>query len=186
MLDGVREYAPAVVDEVVPALLTVGQVQKVLANLLHEGVPIRDMITILETLGDYGIVTKDVDLLTEYTRQALGRVIVRQYVEPGEPLQVLTLQMELEQMILDSVQKTEGGNYINMEPAVLEQLLSNVSKEAMRLTNKGQTPIVLTAPLVRLYFKRLMERAFSRLVVLSYNELEPSQEVQAVGVVRIA
>lgn len=186
LLDGVREYAPAVVDEVVPALLTVGQVQKVLANLLHEGVPIRDMITILETLGDYGVVTKDVDLLTEYARQALGRVIVRQYVEPGQPLQVLTLQMELEQMILDSVQKTEGGNYINLDPAVLEQLLSNVSKEAMRLTNKGQTPIVLTAPLVRLYFKRLMERAFSRLVVLSYNELEPSQEVQAAGVVRIA
>lgn len=185
LLDGVREYAPAVLDEVVPAVLSIGQVQKVLANLLHEGVPIRDMVTILETLGDYGAVTKDVDLLTEYVRQSLGRVIVRQHVEPGEPLQVITLQMELEQMILDSVQKTEGGNYINMDPAVLEQVLSSVSKEAMRLTNQGQTPIVLTAPLVRLYFKRLMERAFNRLVVLSYNELEPSQEVQAIGVVRV-
>jgi len=156
-----------------------------LANLLHEGVPIRDLVTILETLGDYGMVTKDVDLLTEYVRQALGRVIVRQYVEPGEPLQVITLQVELEQMILESVQKTEGGNYINMDPAVLEQLIASVSKEAMRLTNQGRTPIVLTAPLVRLYFRRLMERAFARLVVLSYNELEPSQEVQAVGVVRV-
>lgn len=185
LLDGVREYAPAVVDEVVPSVLSVGQVQKVLANLLHEGVPIRDLVTILETLGDYGMITKDVDLLTEYVRQALGRVIVRQYVEPGEPLQVITLQVELEQMILESVQKTEGGNYINMDPAVLEQLIASVSKEAMRLTNQGRTPIVLTAPLVRLYFRRLMERAFARLVVLSYNELEPSQEVQAVGVVRV-
>lgn len=185
LLDGVKDYAPTVVEEVVPAVLSVGQVQKVLANLLYEGVPIRDLVTILETLGDYGMVTKDIDLLTEYARQALGRVIVRQYVEPGEPLQVITLQMELEQTILDSVQKTEGGNYINMDPAALEQVLSSVSKEAMRLTNLGQTPIVLTAPLVRLYFKRLMERAFSRLVVLSYNELEPSQEVQAVGVVRV-
>lgn len=185
LLNGVKDYAPTVVEEVVPAVLSVGQVQKVLANLLYEGVPIRDLVTVLETLGDYGMVTKDIDLLTEYVRQALGRVIVRQYVEPGEPLQVITLQMELEQTILDSVQKTEGGNYINMDPAVLEQVLSSVSKEAMRLTNQGQTPIVLTAPLVRLYFKRLMERAFSRLVVLSYNELEPSQEVQAVGVVRL-
>ncbi|NLW16904.1 MAG: flagellar biosynthesis protein FlhA [Firmicutes bacterium] len=185
LLDGVREYAPAVVDEVVPDVLSIGQVQKVLANLLHEGVPIRDMVTILETLGDYGMITKDVDLLTEYVRQSLGRVIVRQYVEPGEPLQVITLHAELEQLILDSVQRTEGGSYINLDPTVLERLIGSVSKEVMRLTNQGKNPIVLTAPLVRLYFKRLMERAFSRLVVLSYNELEPSQEVQAVGVVRI-
>lgn len=185
LLDGVREHAPAVVDEVVPALLSIGQVQKVLGNLLSEGVPIRDMVTILETLGDYAGSTKDVDLLTEYVRQALGRVIVRQYVAAGDSLQVITLQPELEQLIIDSVQKTEGGNYINMEPAVLEQILGNVSKEAMRLTNKGETPIVLTAPLVRLYFKRLMERSFKNLVVLSFNELESAQEVQAVGMVKV-
>ncbi len=185
LLDGLQEQAPAVVEEVVPAILSIGQVQKVLINLLQEDVPIRDLVTILETLGDYGTITKDIDLLTEYVRQALGRVIVHQYVEPGEPLQVITLHLELEQLILESVQKTEAGNYINLEPDILERLISSVSKEAMRLVNAGKTPIVLTAPLVRLYFKRLTERALSRLVVLSYNELEPSQEVQAVGVVKI-
>lgn len=185
LLDHVGEYAPAVVEEVVPDLLTVGQVQKVLGNLLREGVPIRDMVTILETLGDYAPLTKDVDLLTEYVRQALGRVIVRQYVEPGQALQVLTLEPELEQLILDSVQRTEGGNYLNLEPSILESILNSVGKEATRLVNMGQTPVVLTAPLVRLYFKRLTERAFDRLVVLSYNELDPAQEVRSVGVVKI-
>lgn len=185
LLDNVKERSPAVVEEVVPALLTVGQLQKVLGNLLREAVPIRDMVTILETLGDYAMLTKDTDLLTEYARQALGRVIVRQYVEMYEPLQVITLQPELEQKILDSVQRTDGGSYINMDPAILENVFNSLAREAGRVSNSGKTPIVLTAPVVRLYFKRLTERVLSRLVVLSYNELDPALDVQSVGMVRM-
>lgn len=185
LLDNVKERSPAVVEEVIPALLTVGQLQKVLGNLLREAVPIRDMVTILETLGDYAMLTKDTDLLTEYARQALGRVIVRQYVEMYEPLQVITLQPELEQKILDSVQRTDGGSYINMDPAILENVFNSLAREAGRVSNSGKTPIVLTAPVVRLYFKRLTERVLSRLVVLSYNELDPAMDVQSVGMVRM-
>jgi flagellar biosynthesis protein FlhA len=186
LLDNLRDRAPAVVEEVVPALLSVGQLQKVLGNLLRENVPIRDLVTILETLGDYAAATKDTDLLTEYARQALGRVIIRQHVESGDPLQVLTLQPELEQLIMDSIQRTEGGNFLNLDPSLLERVFTSLGKEAGRLTNLGQTPIVLTAPVVRLYFKRLTERVLNRLVVLSYNELDPAQEVQSVGMVRMS
>lgn len=186
LLDNLKERAPAVVDEVTPGLLSVGQVQKILGNLLRENVPIRDLVTILEALGDYAVATKDVDLLTEYARQAMGRVIVRQYVEAGEPLQVLTLQPELEQVIMNSLQRTEGGNFLNLDPTVLERVFTSLGREVGRLSNSGQTPIVLTAPVVRLYFKRLTERVQSHLVVLSYNELDPAQEVQSVGVVRMS
>lgn len=186
LLDNLKERAPAVVDEVVPGQLSAGQLQKVLGNLLRENVPIRDMVSILETLGDYAAATKDTDLLTEYARQAMGRVIVRQYVDAGEPLQVLTLQPDLEQLIMSSLQRTEGGNFLNIDPSVLERVFSSLGREVARLGNAGQTPIVLTAPVVRLYFRRLTERVQSRLVVLSYNELDPAQEVQSVGVVRMS
>lgn len=186
LLDNLKDRNPTLVDEVIPTLLTVGQLQKVLGNLLRENVPIRDLVTILETLGDYATATKDSDLLTEYARQALGRVIVRQYVEAGEAMRVLTLQPELEQTIMDSIQRTEGGNFLNLDPTLLERVFTSLGKEAARLTNSGQTPIVLTAPVVRLYFKRLTERVLGRLVVLSYNELDPAQEVQSVGMVRMA
>ncbi len=186
LLDNLKERAPAVVDEVTPGLLSVGQVQKILGNLLRENVPIRDLVSILEALGDYAVATKDVDLLTEYARQAMGRVIVRQYVEAGEPLLVLTIQPELEQLIMNSLQRTEGGNFLNLDPNVLERVFTSLGREVGRLSNSGQTPIVLTAPVVRLYFKRLTERVQSRLVVLSYNELDPAQEVQSVGVVRMS
>jgi flagellar biosynthesis protein FlhA len=186
LLDNLRERAPAVVDEVIPSLLSIGQLQRVLGNLLRENVPIRDLVTILETMGDYASATKDIDLLTEYARQSLGRLIVRQYVEPGEALRVLTLQPELEQLIMDSIQRTEGGNFLNLDPSVLERLFASVGKEAGRLQSGGHTPIVLTAPVVRLYFKRLTERVLPQLVVLSYNELDPAQEVQSVGMVRIS
>ncbi len=183
LLDNVKTTYPAIVEELVPKLLTLGEVQKVLSNLLKEGVSIRDMVTILETLADYAPVTRDPDLLTEYVRQALGRAISKTFITPDNS-DVITLDPQLEQMIMDSVQKTETGVYLSIEPSVTNRIIKNLSKLVEKLAQLGKQPIVLASPVVRLYFKRMTEQAIPGLVVLSYNELEPSIEVKSIGMVK--
>lgn len=183
LLDNVKTSYPAIVDELVPKLLTLGEVQKVLGNLLREGVSIRDMVTILETLADYASVTRDTDMLTEYVRQALGRAISKTFLTPDNS-DVITLDPQLEQMIMDSVQKTEAGTYLTIEPSATNRIINNLSKLAEKLAQVGKQPIVLASPMVRLYFKRLTEQSIPGLVVLSYNELEPSIEVRSIGMVK--
>lgn len=183
LLDNLKEKYPALVEEVVPKTLTLGEVQKVLANLIKENVPIRDMVTILETLADYGNITKDPDMLTEYVRQALSRTITLRFV-PEKKAKVLTLAPELEKAIMDSVQQTEHGSYLALEPNKMQAIFKNLTKELEKFTSLGLQPIVLTAPVVRMYFKKLTEQIAPDLVVLSYNELDSSVEIQSVGVVR--
>jgi flagellar biosynthesis protein FlhA len=183
LLDNLIEKYPALVEEVVPKTLTLGEVQKVLANLIKENVPIRDMVTILETLADYGNITKDPDMLTEYVRQALSRTITLRFV-PEKKAKVLTLAPELEKAIMDSVQQTEHGSYLALEPNKMQAIFKNLTKELEKFTSLGLQPIVLTAPVVRMYFKKLTEQIAPDLVVLSYNELDSSVEIQSVGVVR--
>jgi len=182
LLDNVKTNNPVVVDEVVPKLLSVGEIQKVLANLLREGVSIRDMITILETLADYAPVTRDPDLLTEYVRQGLGRAISHA-VMTGSPNEVITLDPRLEQMIMDSVQKTEAGSFLAMDPGVSGRIVGNAAKQAERLAQSGRQPVVLASPVVRLYFKRMTEQAIPGLVVLSYNEIDPAMDIQSIGII---
>lgn len=184
LVDNVKEEYPAVVEEVVPKVLTIGEVQKVLSNLLREQISIRDMVTILETLADYGHVTKDTDLLTEYVRQRLSGYITNKYVEDNQ-LNVITLDSEVEELIMNSINKTETGAYLSLEPNIAQKILNNTLKAAQKLTAIGEQPIILTAPIVRLYFKRLTEQITRDLIVLSYNEIEPSVEVQSVGMVSI-
>lgn len=184
LVDNVKEEYPAVVEEVVPKVLTIGEVQKVLSNLLREQISIRDMVTILETLADYGHVTKDTDLLTEYVRQRLSGYITNKYVEDNQ-LNVITLDSEVEELIMNSINKTETGAYLSLEPNIAQKILNNTLKAAQKLTAIGEQPIILTAPIVRLYFKRLTEQITRDLIVLSYNEIEPSVEVQSVGMVNI-
>ena len=183
LLDNVKTTYPAIVEELVPKLLTLGEVQKVLGNLLKEGVSIRDMVTILETLADYAPVTRDSDMLTEYVRQALGRAISKTFITPDNS-DVITLDPQLEQMIMDSVQKTETGVYLTIEPSVTNRIITNLSKLVEKLAHLGKQPIVLASPVVRLYFKRMTEQSIPGLVVLSYNELEPSTEVKSIGMVK--
>lgn len=183
LLDNVKTTYPAIVEELVPKLLTLGEVQKVLGNLLKEGVSIRDMVTILETLADYAPVTRDSDMLTEYVRQALGRAISKTFITPDNS-DVITLDPQLEQMIMDSVQKTETGVFLTIEPSVTSRIIKNLSKLVEKLAQLGKQPIVLASPVVRLYFKRMTEQSIPGLVVLSYNELEPSTEVKSVGMVK--
>ena len=184
LLDNVREEHPALVDEITPKELSLGEIQKVLSNLLKEQVSIRDMVTILETLADYVDVTRDSDMLTEYVRQNLSRYITKKYVEDNS-IKVITIDNELEQMIMNSINQTESGAYINLEPNVIQQILNNTFVSLERLTSIGLQPIVLTAPILRIYFKRLTEQSLKDLIVLSYNEIEPSVEVQSVGVVTL-
>mgnify|MGYP005835601217 CR=1 FL=1 len=184
IVDNVKQNYPAIVDELVPKVMTIGEIQKVLANLLKEGVSIRDMVSILETLADFAPVTHDTDMLTEYVRQALGRAISRKFINENKS-NVITLDPKLEQVIMDSIQRTEHGAYLAIDPGVSNSIINNVSKQVQRLMQLGQQPIILASPVVRLYFKRLTEQVIPGLIVLSYNELDPNIEVQSIGMVSI-
>ncbi|HHV60380.1 MAG TPA: flagellar biosynthesis protein FlhA [Clostridiaceae bacterium] len=184
LIENVRQNYSAVVEELVPKQMTIGEIQKVLVNLLKEGVSIRDLPTILETLADYITVTRDTDMLTEYVRQALGRAIFKQFLNQASP-KVVTLDPNLEQKIMESVQKTEHGTYFSIEPGTINKITKMLSKQLEKLTNLGLPPVVLSSPVVRLYFKRMTEHAVPDLIVLSYNELDPNVQIQSVGTVSI-
>ncbi|MDR1209407.1 MAG: flagellar biosynthesis protein FlhA [Clostridiales bacterium] len=185
LINNVKEKNPVLVEELVPKLMTAGEVQKVLANLLKEGVSIRDLVTILETLADYSRVTRDADMLTEYSRQALKRAISKKYLS-GDVNSVITLDPALEQEIMGGVQQTEQGAYLSLDPKRTQLIYDKLNKETAKLTGMGLVPIILTSPVVRLYFKRLVEHVSPDLVVLSYSELDPGAEIQSVGMVSVA
>ena len=184
LIDAVKQSNSAVVDEVTPNLLSIGDIQKVLAKLLRERISIRDMVTILETLADYAQLTKDTEILTEYVRHSLARQISRQYAQ-NNTLTCLTVDQQLENTITSAVQRTESGSYVALDPNVLQAIVASISKELPKMTNLGYQPIVLTSPAVRTYFHKLIERSAPNLIVLSYAELEPKIEVQSLGMVRI-
>ena len=184
LLDNLQKTNAALVDEVVPNLLSVGEVQKVLANLLSERISIRDMSTILEVLADYGAATKDTDILTEYVRHAMARHITQQNVQNGV-LPCITLDPAIENKIAGSVQRTEHGSYVSLDPESMQKLLLALEEELKKLTNQGYQPIVLTSPTVRPYFRNLVERSIPGLIVLSHAEIEQNVEIQILGVVRI-
>ena len=184
LLDNLHKTNAALVDEVVPNLLSVGEVQKVLANLLHECISIRDMSTILEVLADYGAATKDTDILTEYVRHAMARHITQQNVQNGV-LPCITLDPAIENKIAGGVQRTEHGSYVSLDPDSMQKLLTALQEELKKLTDQGYQPIVLTSPTVRPYFRNLVERSIPGLIVLSHAEIEQNVEIQILGVVRI-
>ncbi|HWI54175.1 MAG TPA: flagellar biosynthesis protein FlhA [Desulfobacteria bacterium] len=185
LLDHVKKTHPAVVEELIPGIMMVGEVQKVLAGLLRERVTVRDLVTILETLADHGRATKDTDMLVEYVRQSLARNIVKQYVDDNETLHVLTLDPAVEQLIRDSVQYTEHGSYVAMDPDKAQSIFNNLTECVEQATQRGYQPVILCAPVVRIYFKKLTEKLVPGLTVLSYNELEGRIDVQSLGVVKI-
>ena len=185
LIGNIREANGILVDELVPKMMSIGDIQKVLCNLLREGVSIRDLVTILETLADYVQITRDSDMLTEYARQGLKRSISKKYFA-ADVNTVITLDPGLEQQIMSSVQQTEQGSYLALDPATTQQVFDKLMVEVKKLTSMGRQPIILTSPIVRAYFKRLVEPIAPDLVVLSYNELEANAEIQSVGMVSIA
>lgn len=185
LVDNLRENYAVLVDELIPSLLSIGDVQKVLAKLLREKISIRDMVTIFETLADYGTYTKDPEVLTEYVRQALSRQITQQYTQQGETMRVITVGPTLEKKIAESVQQTDQGSYLALDPMSTQTLFQKLSEQINRLLQTGQQPIVLTSPTIRMYLRQVIERSMQDIPVLSYSELEPNVEIQSVGVVNL-
>ena len=185
LIDNIKETNKTLVDELVPKLLGVGDIQKVLQNLLKEGISIRDLVTIFETLADYAATSRDTDILTEYVRQSLKRAISNKYFGDSETTTVVTLDPKVEQMIMNSIKQTEQGAYISLDPAITKQILGATEAEIQKLENKGQSPIIITSPIVRMYFKKLTNDYFKDLIVISYNEIDSDIELKSVGVVTI-
>lgn len=183
LVDLIKESHPAVTEEL-QRVLNLGEVQKVLQNLLREGVSIRDLVSIFETLADWGGATKDLELLTEYVRQALSRSIAKQYGLEGK-VRVITLHPDLEQRIARSIDKQPSGTYLNLEPEIIHRMLASLTRLAGEMAALGSMPLCLTSPAVRPYVKRLTERNLPKLIVLSYNELDPALEIEAVGMVNL-
>ncbi|MDR1117326.1 MAG: flagellar biosynthesis protein FlhA [Oscillospiraceae bacterium] len=184
LMDNLNKQQPALVEEVVPKLFSLGEIQKVLGNLLRENVPIRDMATIIETLGDYGNVTRDTDLLTEYVRQAMKRSISKRFI-PDDVAHVITLDPMLEQLIAENTRQSEHGAYLSLEPAQIHTIFDRLREIIEKVSNLGKTPVVLTSPLVRRQFRKIAEQVSPELTVLSFNELEQNIEVYSEGVVKL-
>lgn len=183
LVNNLKETNPSLVEELVPKLLGLGEVQKVLQNLLKEGISIRDLLTIFETLADYASTTRDSDILTEYVRQSLKRAISGKFFPANETTSVVTLDPKLEQDIMASVKQTETGAYLTLDPEKTKAIIKSVETEVAKLENLGKNPIIITSPIVRIYFKRLTEDYFKDLIVISYNEIENNIELQSVGMV---
>ena len=183
LVNNLKETNPSLVEELLPKLLGLGDIQKVLQNLLKEGISIRDLLTIMETLADYAPATRDTDILTEYVRQSLKRAISTKYFPNHETTNVVTLDPKVEQEIMGSVKQTENGAFLNLDPNRSRAIIESVGKEVQKLENLGKNPIIITSPIVRMYFKRLTEDYYKDLVVVSYNEVESNVELQSVGMV---
>ena len=183
LVDNLKETNPSLVEELVPKLLGLGEIQKVLQNLLKEGISIRDLLTVFETLADYATTTRDTDILTEYVRQSLKRAISNKFFPANETTSVVTLDPRLEQEIMASVKQTEQGAYLTLDPAKTKSIMEALGVEVKKLEDLGKIPLVITSPIVRAYFKKLTEDYYKDLVVVSYNEVESSVELQSVGMV---
>lgn len=183
LISNIKENNPALVDELTPKLLSIGEIQKVLQNLLQEGISIRDLLTIFENLADHAVTTRDTDVLTEYVRQGLKRAISSKYFPANETTSVVTLDPKMEQEIMGSVKQTEQGAYLTLDPEKTKNIMESLKQEVAKLENIGKNPIVITSPIVRMYFKKLTEDYFKDLIVVSYNEVESNVELQSVGMV---
>jgi len=183
LVDNLKENNPALVDELVPKLMSLGEIEKVLQNLLKEGISIRDLVTIFETLADFAPSTHDPDILTEYVRQSLKRAISNKFFMPGETTSVVTLDPKIEQEIMSSVKQTETGAYLTLDPARTKSILNSVGEQVKKLEEAGKQAIIMASPIVRMYFKKMTEDYYKDLVVISYNEVEANIELQSVGMV---
>lgn len=185
LINNVGENHSALIGELTPKLLGLGEIQKVLANLLSEGISIRDLVSICEVLADYAPTIRDTDVLTEYVRQGLARAISKK-VFLDRTNQVITLDPAIEQLIMNHVQHTEQGAYVALDPKMLQDIIAQLKKEVVKLTSIGLPPIILTSPVVRIYFKHLTSQYMPDLIVISYNEIEQHIEIQSIGMVSVA
>lgn len=185
LINNIQEANTTLISELVPKLLSVGEIQKVLQNLLEEGISIRDLVTIFETLADNAATTRDTDVLTEYVRQSIKRAISNKYFPANEMTSVVTLDPKIEQEIMSSVKQTEQGAYINLAPEKTQDILNSVKEEVDKMEELGKNPIIVTSPIVRMYFKKITSEQFKDLIVVSYNEIDTDVELQSIGMVTV-
>ena len=183
LINNIKDNNLTLIDELVPKLMGIGEIQKVLQNLLEEGISIRDLVTILETLADHAAVTRDPDILTEYARQGLKRAISSKYFTVGEVTNVVTVDPAIEQEIMNSVKNTEQGSYLSLDPERSKKIVEALGNELKKLEDMGKNPIVITSPIVRMYFRNLAKDYYKDIIVISYNEVESNVELQSVGMV---
>jgi flagellar biosynthesis protein FlhA len=186
LLDNLKASHPKVVEELVPNLLTLGQVGKVLQNLVREQIPVRDLLTVLETLADWAPLTKDVDTLSEYVRQAQARTISGMYQTGEGRVPVITLDPTVEQQVADAIQRTDHGNYLALEPARAQGIMEAIGRHLEVFARFNYQPIVLCAAHIRLHLRRLAERFMPTLVVLSYNDIAADVTVQSLATVGLS
>ncbi len=184
LIDNAKDTNPSLVDELIPSLMSIGDVQKVLANLLGEGVSIRNLVSILEALADHARSTRDVNILTEYARQKLSRQLSKTYFPFGQA-KVVTLEQPLENMLMEAIDQNENGTFLAIDPMKTQGILASLATEVRKLMQMGELPIVVTAPIVRIYFKRMSAQAIPDLIVLSYNEIESDIDIQSAGMVSV-
>jgi flagellar biosynthesis protein FlhA len=186
LLDNLAKSFPKAVEELVPNLLSLGNVQKVLQNLLQERISIRDMLTIVESLADYAPLTKDTELLTEYVRHKLSRSIISPYIGEDGVLKLITMAQEVEDILMKGVQKTEHGSYLSIDPKVADPIINSIRKEAEKAMAKNIQPIILTSPMVRRHLKKMVDRFMPSLIVLSQSELLSDMKFKSIGEVSLS
>src|SRR3954452_14506710 len=182
LVDNIKARVPALVEEVIPTQIKPGELQKVMQNLLRERVPVRDLETILETLGDFSSRTKDLDVLTEYVRNSLGRTICKQYVDDRDRLWVLTLDPALEELINGHIDR-ERGNANTMPPTMAQQIVKQIAEKQTELTQTGRNAVILCSPQIRSALRRMVESSLPQVAVLAFNEVSQEVAVEAVGLV---
>src|SRR4051812_26145322 len=185
LLDNLKARVPALIEEVVPTQIKPGELQRVCQSLLRERVPIRDMETVLETLGDYSGRTKDLEVLTEYVRHALARAICKQYVDDEDRLWCVTLDPALEELVRGHVERTETGTMNRMPPQTAQQVVRQIADKVTELTQTGRSAVVLCSPEVRGVLRRMLETALPHVAVLGYNEIVSEVKPEAIGLVGV-
>jgi flagellar biosynthesis protein FlhA len=183
LLENLKQRVPALIEEVIPTQIKPGELQKVMQNLLRERVPVRDLESIIETLGDYSSRTKDLDVLTEYVRNSLARTICKQYVDDRDKLSVLTLDPALEDVINGYLERTDRGITNTMPPQTAQTIVQKVSEKAAELTQAGRSPVVLCGPQIRASLRKMIEPSLPHVAVLAFNEVSPSITVEAVALI---
>ncbi len=187
LLDNLKKDYPAVVEELVPDQLSIGAIQKVLQNLLKENIPIRDLVTILETLADYANVTKNVEVLTEYVRYALSDTIAKLYQDEDRVIRAITLDAKIEQLITGSLQKQKQVTHtLGLSPAVIQQIHRSIAENVEQAISRGYQPVIVCSPAIRAYFRKLIENVFPDVAVISFGELPAEVQIESIGKVRIA
>jgi len=183
LLDHVKTAYPTIVDELVPETLTVGEVQKVLQYLLKEGIPIRDLPTILETLADYARLTRDTEVLTEYVRQALYRQISRSLPKHQGVVKAIVFNPGTEETIRKSIKETQHGSFLTLPPQLAKEIIRSCEEQVNKAYGRGIDPVFLTSAEIRRHVRRLTERTLPGIPVVSFNELEDDLEIEATGTV---